>query len=308
MELNLDPIEIESVLAPYLSERMPIDSPEWRARMQRLDRKWIRLARRRRWFGWLPSAPRAPDWLRGQKTQSDVKSEYERIWSGTSFPSPDTPSPRKPLAAQWQDEGLLVKNGGLPRVHLVLMAKYIEELQPKRVLEVGCGDGRNLFSFSARFPQISWSGIELTKAGVERAHATQAHSQLLPEAAGYMPWSVQDDGAYRAVEIRQGNARALPFEDNSFDLCFTHLALEQMEAIRDDAVRELVRVSRGHLLCLEPFADFNQSRIQRNSVFATDYLSLSVDEFASFGVKPLAVTSAFPQKVRLGHGLVFGAV
>ncbi|MCH8196020.1 MAG: hypothetical protein IIB12_08085 [Chloroflexi bacterium] len=55
---------------------------------------------------------------------------------------------------------------------------------------------------------------------------------------------------------------------------------------------------------LEPFAEFNQSPLNRNFVDAKDYFSLPVSELSQFGIEVIATYGDFPQKLTLGQVLV----
>ena len=68
---------------------------------------------------------------------------------------------------------------------------------------------------------------------------------------------------YSTVEFRQGNAAALPYPDRSFDVVYTILAVEQMESIREQAMREIVRVARSHVVMIEPLMDSNRDPLRR---------------------------------------------
>ena len=48
-----------------------------------------------------------------------------------------------------------------------------------------------------------------------------------------------------------------------------------MQAVRDKAVAEMARVSAKHVVCTEPFLDFNQSTLQKHYRDARGYLNLS---------------------------------
>lgn len=297
MNLEPDLEAIEEVMAPYVVERMPTDTDTWRGRVSALERKWRWRLLKRKLLGWMP---------KGRRDQSAIRGEYERIWADGSIPGTSENPTTRPVPAEWRGEGLMVRRGALPRVHLLFMARAIEALNPRTVLEVGAGDGRNLFALSARFPHIDWHGVELTNSGVQRAQAVQKEDALPEGITSYFPWPVEDPEAFRRIEFKVGNATALPHPDQSFDLVMTHLALEQMEQVRDQALTEIARVSKGDVLLLEPFADFNATPLRRNAVKAIDYLSLPVAALEQFGIEPCQVTDAFPQKVRLGNGLVVG--
>jgi hypothetical protein len=76
----------------------------------------------------------------------------------------------------------------------------------------------------------------------------------------------------------------------------------------DLALAEISRVARAHVVMLEPFADFNQSPLNRDFVSAKNYFSLTLDDLSSFGIEVMATYDDFPQKLTLGQGLVVGKV
>lgn len=301
-----EPGNIDRVLDPWIVERMSTDDAAWGKRTRALSRKWGFRRMRRRYLGWLPTGLSVPKWLRGRRTQSYIRDMYERAYSTPSSVE-DSPH-RSPVPAVWNGEGLLVRRGALPRIHLLFIAEAIRALEPKDVLEVGAGDGRNLFALSARFPDVSWSGVELTANGPARVANIKREPSLPASLEAYIPWPIADATAYRRVEARQGNATALPFEDNSFDVVMTHLALEQMETIRDAALSEIARVAKKAVLLLEPFADFQTTPLRRSFIAAKDYFSLPVEGLRDYGIEPTHVTDGFPQNVRTGQGMVVGYV
>jgi len=104
---------------------------------------------------------------------------------------------------------------------------------PRRILEVGCGNGVNLLALKSMLgsvPPMCIKGIEPNRQAA---------------AAG------QKAGA----DITIGNAFALPFDDNSFDMVFTmgvliHMADKEVTL----AVKEMYRVASKYLLVAEYFA------------------------------------------------------
>jgi SAM-dependent methyltransferase len=106
------------------------------------------------------------------------------------------------------------------------------------------------------------------------------------------------------VELRHADAEELPFADGEFDLVYTVLAVEQMERIRDAALAEIARVSRGHVLMLEPFKDANRRGVRRLYAVSRNYFRGSIQDLARFGLEPLWATDDFPQEAFLGSPLV----
>ncbi|MEE8454909.1 MAG: class I SAM-dependent methyltransferase [Limibaculum sp.] len=291
------------LLDPWVVSAMPSTSPRWRKILARDTRHWRVKIWKHRLKGLLSGDSSSA--LR-YRTAGHVKKTYGRTWSGGDWPSPDQPlRATKPTAAEWHNEGLILKKGALNQMQLERMMALIAETRPRTVLEVGAGSGQNLLSLCAVFPEIAFTGIELTEEGVARARSVQSHEHLLDVIKRFSPFPIADDTAHRRVDFQQGDATALPFADGSFDLVFSRLALEQMELVRRKAVAEMVRVSAGHVLMIEPFADFNDDKQRRLAHRAKNFFSMRLDELPDAGLEPLIVFADWPQKISEGVGLVY---
>lgn len=93
----------------------------------------------------------------------------------------------------------------------------------KQVLEIGLGEG----SESERLIRAGadWSGVDLTSESVARVRARLTHRDL------------------RYKELRQGSVLDLPFDNETFDLVFSHGVLHHVPDIRK-AQTEIHRVLR----------------------------------------------------------------
>jgi len=120
----------------------------------------------------------------------------------------------------------------------------------------------------------------------------------------FAPLPVRDPTAHRRIDFRQADVREMPFADAAFDLVFTRLAVEQMEHIRDAALAEIHRVTKGYALFVEPFADFNRAPLQALATRSKNYLSLRVDELPRHGFEPVFTFSDWPHKITNAAGLV----
>ncbi|GJL52426.1 MAG: hypothetical protein NPIRA01_36530 [Nitrospirales bacterium] len=307
--ITIEKSKAQEILAPFISKQLQPNDPEILTEIAKLDRRWKRRRWKRQLLGWLPTGMQIPRLLRGARNQQYVLESYNANWERVDWPSPSTPPrPRELVYAQWENGYLFIRSGALSRIHLALMADVIEELKPRTILEVGSGNGLNLFTLASRFPEIEFTGVELTDNGVAQAQAAQQSRPLPHTLVEFFPWPMKDEQALRQLTFRQGDACALPFEDSSFDLVFTRLALEQMETIRDKALREISRVARHHTMMVEPFAEFNQDSTRFNYVKSKDYFSLPYAQLEQFGIEPIYTFSNFPQKLTLGAGLVVGKV
>ncbi len=97
-----------------------------------------------------------------------------------------------------------------------------------RVLEVGCGEGRQLTAIGSRFPGADLVGLDL------------------PDVELMEAW----DGVESSMI--QASALALPFADNTFDLV---LAIEVLEHLPDpeQAMREIARVASDVVVASVPW-------------------------------------------------------
>ena len=103
------------------------------------------------------------------------------------------------------------------------------------VLDVGCGRGLLLIGAARRLTTGKAVGVDIWNAedlSGNRPEATLENARL--------------EGVAERVEVKDGDARRLPFADGAFDVIVTHEALHNIgnAAERDTAVREIARVLR----------------------------------------------------------------
>jgi SAM-dependent methyltransferase len=105
------------------------------------------------------------------------------------------------------------------------------DFKGKRVLEIGLGQGADSEQIIRR--GAIWSGLDLTPEAVERV-STRLQLRGLP---------------YERLEC--GSALAIPFEDNSFDIVFSHGVLHHIPDVKA-AQREIARVlkPKGELIAM----------------------------------------------------------
>jgi SAM-dependent methyltransferase len=280
--------EVERLFAPFVK----VDDEVWQRRFAKRDRKIWRQYLKRRLFGWRRHA---------QRLKSAVAREYGDEWLSIDHRSYSLDAaPGKQSLWEWGGRRALASNRGGTRVRQLLLVRTIELLKPRRVLEVGCGNGINLLLLAGRFPEIEFTGIDLTQEGPAAARRVQQQNDLLPpHLQAFAPLSLHDPAAFRRVTFQSGDATALPFAPKSFDLVITVLALEQMERIRDRALNEIARVSAGHAFMVEPFREANASGIARRYVVARDYLRAGIADLPAHGMQPLWATADMPQEAFL---------
>jgi len=104
----------------------------------------------------------------------------------------------------------------------------LDGLAPRRILEIGVGEGEVMRRVGERFPGVPVTGLDLP----DQALAERWRDERLP--------------------CMFGDATRLPFADDTFDLV---LAIEVLEHVPGPsaALAELRRVGNGHLVASVPF-------------------------------------------------------
>lgn len=204
----------------------------------------------------------------------------------------------------WNDRALKMRNAGGTLARILQLAATIDVLRPRTVLEVGSGDGLNLIVLASLFPDVAFTGIELTQGGVEVARRFQSEAELPEELAAAFPRRRVDGEAFRKVVFLRGSAKRLRVPTASFDLVLTCVALEQMEAIRRAALSEVARAARGWTAMIEPFREYNADGMRRRYIEAYDYFQGTADELPRYGLEPRFVSDDVPQKLNLHTALV----
>lgn len=290
LPVAIDRSAIEAAMHPFLVTGGEADRI-WRADYRRRYSKTVRRMIAR---------------LMGGKKRSEkrIQSEYGPAWAAGHGKYDISRGPRKPAAWVWGKRHLTLDGVAAGRLRAPIFAAVLAELKPRTVLEVGCGNGINLLSLASAFPDVRFTGLDLTAEGIAAAKALQEDDALPPALSDYIPLPKTDPTAFRRIDFVQGSAVDLPFADGQFDLVFTVLAIEQMERIRDQALREIARVSGGHVLMLEPLRDANLRGFRRLYTVSRNYLRGSIGDLPRYGLELLWATDDFPQEVFLGSPLV----
>jgi SAM-dependent methyltransferase len=129
----------------------------------------------------------------------------------------------------------------------------VERVRPRRVLELGCGGGRNAryFSHAERY-----AGLDISMRLLERGRDRQ-------EANG--------------IGLVCGDATRLPFTSDAFDLVFAVSTLQHVPPDRiAAAVDDIIRVSRRHVCLIEFTAELPEGGawFAQPHMFRHDYASL----------------------------------
>lgn len=230
------------------------------------------------------------------RTEEYVAKAYGQKWQHRHEKG-EVKSRTTQIPVEFGNECFLVDPTVLRKLHTMRVAGVIEKLKPTRVLDVGCGNGERLLILSAIFPDVYFTGIDLTKEGIAIANSIKAAGKLPTSFNDLGPTSVNANTPIgKNVDFFCGSARQMPFEDDAFDLVYTSLALEQMNLIIDDVVSEIQRVSQRWALLYEAFSEFNRGLIQRTYIDVEEYFAMSIKSLEKQGWHKVSVDSGMPQK------------
>lgn len=268
---------------------------------------WIKAIRSQRWATVKTIIKRLIAPWRGvtvHRGQQEIQRTYDAQWRKKAF---DRYMPKIETAGapwEWGAAKWLMSNEAGAAFRLIYLDEVIQSLAPKSVLEIGCGNGINLLTLSAKYPDVGFSGLELTQGGVDAA-ASVIEKKSLPETlTKFAPFDLRDLSAPSRVKVCQGSAIELPYANASFDLVMTSLALEQMEDLRDAAMSEIVRVAKRWVVMLEPFREVNTAGWRRRYVRAYDYFQGAISDLPQYGLRVEQVVADMPHKSILGTALV----
>lgn len=245
--------------------------------------------------------------LKGQdisRGQTVIRAEYNRQWKRKVY---DKYYPTPELSGQtwnWGEKRFITSNEAGAALRLCFLDYLIDKYSPTSILEVGCGNGINVLTLSTKFTDCSFTGLELTDSGVEQAQSIISEGILPESLQEFSPFQVEDPRAVSSVSVMQGSALELPWPDNSFDLVYTSLALEQMEELRDQAIQEISRVSKTHIVMLEPFWEANRNIDQQHYIKAYSYFQGAIADLSSYGLSVEEVIMDMPHKALLGTAVV----
>jgi len=130
------------------------------------------------------------------------------------------------------------------RGKFIVWAELLDQLKLRgneRILDIGCGRGAVLLTAAQCLTTGRAVGIDLWRRGDQSGNSSEA---TLRNAVA--------EGVADRIELRTADMTALPFEDNSFDVVLSNIAIHNVKNrnSRQKAIEQAVRVLRpgGRLL------------------------------------------------------------
>ncbi|HEX7734677.1 MAG TPA: class I SAM-dependent methyltransferase [Ktedonobacteraceae bacterium] len=113
------------------------------------------------------------------------------------------------------------------------MLSHLDLRGDEQVLDMGCGRGMVLLMVASLLPQGKASGVDIWSSGDQSGNALEATRK-----------NAQLEGVAEKIELHTADMRQLPFDDGSFDLVLSSLAIHNIpnNAGRKQALDEAMRV------------------------------------------------------------------
>lgn len=229
-----------------------------------------------------------------KRTEKNVKIMYNDKWVSRDSKSVIVEGGN--VGVEWNSSKFVVSGLGMRKLQTLRIMKLIEKIKPRSVLDVGCGNGERVLQLACRYPGVKFTGLELTKGGIETAKNIQNLDQITEALSNASPQPLIDLTAHKSINFVCSSAKNIPFKDNSFDLVYSSLSLEQMELIREYALKEIFRVTNQYSSFYEAFKDYNNKLPQLAYIYSKDYFKGSLKDLINLGYKIVDVVDQIPQK------------
>ena len=238
------------------------------------------------------------------RTENIVKNMYTNKWVTRDSKLSIDDGGYVPII--WNKNKFVTQGLGLRKLQTLRIIKLIEKINPESVLDIGCGNGERLFHLACIFPNIKFTGLELTESGVKAAKEIQRFDTIPNHLINSSPVKLKDFSAHKKINFICASSKKIPFQDNSFDLVYTSLALEQMEKIREQAMSEIYRVCNKYVSFYEAFKEYNNNFPYLAYILSQSYFRGSLKDLSNLGFKNFQIYDQIPQKVTYINIFVVG--
>jgi len=143
---------------------------------------------------------------------------------------------------------------------IALINERYPNLQPGRILELGCSAGGQSTDYPTAFPDAEFHAIDLSPAMLRYAHA---RAELL----------------HSTVHFHQQDAGATTFPDGHFDLIISHNLFHEVAATHmPDVLKECYRLLAPGGVCLHQDVPIQRERLQGFHQFLSEWQTENNDE------------------------------
>ncbi|MEZ5860803.1 MAG: class I SAM-dependent methyltransferase [Geminicoccaceae bacterium] len=100
-----------------------------------------------------------------ERSEQVILDEYEILVRHRVRPLQPRPLPEDDFILGLAGTAFFATDVGGTRFRQLMLIRAIELTRPRSVRGIGCGNGINLILLACRFPEVSFTGLELTEAG-----------------------------------------------------------------------------------------------------------------------------------------------
>lgn len=234
--------------------------------------------------------------------EDDVRTRYDVVYGSEYFSDANMALNGKLNTYLLADEKLLRANSKdcsqFTTHHLI---NAVCALAPKNVMEIGSGAGRVTFAVASRLKNAKITGLELSQDGVNIS--LQMLNDKSSSSNYYKIYGVDFSKiAANELDFICASAKNIPRPDQSCDLVYTFMALEQTNSQADDVLDELVRVSSRYLVLLEPFWEANDL-LGKISLILQGYWRKRISDIEKRGFRLVSFKSDLPRKISFHFAL-----
>lgn len=234
------------------------------------------------------------------RTNKFTKERYDIIHTNRNILNSLIPTFNKKVH-EYQGEKFFASEGLMKKIYQNIVINIIEYTKAANVLEVGCGSGINLKILSDYFNNTQFYGIDQSTAGI--AKATELKSSLINDKyTEGLKFNFNYKKNNENLNFKEEDAQNLGFSDESFELVYTILALEQMSNIQTKVIDQIKRVSKKYILLIEPFKDLNSTGIKYFYHKSKKYFDLDTKDIEDNEWKIIEYNSDFPNLLHLKTG------
>ena len=189
------------------------------------------------------------------------------------------------------------------KIQQFLILKKVKELNPKSVLEIGCGSGITLKLLSDLFIEINFYGIDQSVEGIKYAKKLKIQT-LNPIFKEKLNFQFNDLENNANLKLDVQDASSLNFNDKNFDIVFSNLALEQMDNIKYKVLSEIKRVAKNYIIFIEPFKNLNSFGLKYLHHKSKQYFSLNYKDLEDENFEIIDFVDQLPTLLSLNYGML----
>lgn len=220
---------------------------------------------------------------------------YEEAYSNQTFPGYAIGT--RYVTYLLGDKVVKLTGMGNYRAKSRVIERVFDIVRPHSVCEAGCGRMKNLAYFATKFPDVRFSGFDISHNAINSSRSIQQLDTLdlrLPERSE--PLSSEEMERVRRIKLFQADAANLDaVPDKTFDVTYTISALEQMHSILPDVLRELRRITRRYVVFCEPFRDVNGT-LEKVYLWSDNYFRADVAFVERHGFRCINLLDCLPKK------------